>query len=155
MKSIVENLAFDQIYHEHLLYYTVSTIRKLLKRHGLDAFDAYVSPIHGGSVDMYASHEGAYPESHELRAIEQEEERAGANTLEWYHRFAERVQAMKEQTIKFLNEKKPLAKRYTALVHQLRATPPSHWHSVPGLPCREEPDASRTLLTWYAHSPYP
>ena len=110
MKSIVENLAFDQIYHEHLLYYTVSTIRKLLKRHGLDAFDAYVSPIHGGSVIMYASHQGAYPESNELRAIEEAEEQVGANTLEWYHRFAERVQEMKQQTIKFLEEKKAAGK---------------------------------------------
>ncbi|HEY6170465.1 MAG TPA: methyltransferase domain-containing protein, partial [Verrucomicrobiae bacterium] len=43
MKRIVENLAFDQIYHEHLLYYNLATIEKLLNRHGLAMFDAYVS----------------------------------------------------------------------------------------------------------------
>ena len=51
MKRIVDNLAFDQIYHEHLLYYNLETIQKLLARHGLAMFDAYVSPIHGGSDD--------------------------------------------------------------------------------------------------------
>ena len=50
MKSILENLAFDQIYHEHLLYYNLNTIEQLARRHGLALFDAYLSPIHGGSI---------------------------------------------------------------------------------------------------------
>src|SRR6185369_6295751 len=39
MKQIIENLAFDQIYHEHLLYYNLDTIQTLLARHGLAMFD--------------------------------------------------------------------------------------------------------------------
>ena len=39
MKQIVENLAFDQIYHEHLLYYNLETIQALLTQHGLAMFD--------------------------------------------------------------------------------------------------------------------
>jgi SAM-dependent methyltransferase len=35
MKCIMENGAFDQIYHEHLLYYTLTTLQRLLQRHGL------------------------------------------------------------------------------------------------------------------------
>src|SRR2546427_1418445 len=42
MKRIVENMAFDQIYHEHLLYYNLNTIEFLLRRHGLSMFDAYL-----------------------------------------------------------------------------------------------------------------
>lgn len=34
MKRIIDNLAFDQIYHEHLLYYNLNTIEVLLNRHG-------------------------------------------------------------------------------------------------------------------------
>ncbi|TAJ98778.1 MAG: methyltransferase domain-containing protein, partial [Chloroflexota bacterium] len=58
MKRIVENLAFDQIYHEHLLYYNLRPLSTLLKRHGLEMFDAYVSPIHGGSVIAFCGHAG-------------------------------------------------------------------------------------------------
>jgi SAM-dependent methyltransferase len=50
MRSIMENNAFDQIYHEHLLYYSLETIGVLLDRHGLEMFDAYLSPIHGGQM---------------------------------------------------------------------------------------------------------
>ena len=39
MKKIVENLAFDQIYHEHLLYYNLKNIEVLLNRHGLEMLD--------------------------------------------------------------------------------------------------------------------
>ena len=43
MKRIVENLAFDQIYHEHLLYYNLRPLERLLGRHGLALFDAYLA----------------------------------------------------------------------------------------------------------------
>src|SRR5438034_4847864 len=58
MKQIIENLAFDQIYHEHLLYYNLETIQILLARHGLEMFDCYLSPIHGGSIIGFVSHTG-------------------------------------------------------------------------------------------------
>ena len=61
LKRIVENLAFDQIYHEHLLYYNLQTIEVLLNRHGLAMFDAYLSPIHGGSIIGFVTHRGKRP----------------------------------------------------------------------------------------------
>src|SRR5262249_49389470 len=61
MKKIIENLAFDQIYHEHLLYYTLETVETLLQRHGLSMFDAYLAPIHGGSIVGFVAHSGTAP----------------------------------------------------------------------------------------------
>ena len=58
MRKIIDNLAFDQIYHEHLLYYNLMNIDTLLKRHGLALFDAYLAPIHGGSMIGFVSHQG-------------------------------------------------------------------------------------------------
>ena len=67
MKKIIENLAFDQIYHEHLLYYNLETIQVLLERHGLELVDAYLSPIHGGSIIAYVSHKGKSKQSEQLK----------------------------------------------------------------------------------------
>jgi SAM-dependent methyltransferase len=111
MKSIVENLAFDQIYHEHLLYYTVQTIQTLLARHGLEAFDGYLSPIHGGSMILFVSHPSAYEKKERLQALLKAEEESKANSLETYLRFAERVQDMRRQTLAFLEEAKSAGKR--------------------------------------------
>jgi SAM-dependent methyltransferase len=110
MKSIVENLAFDQIYHEHLLYYTVQTIKTLLERHGLEPFDAYLSPIHGGSIVLFAAHEGKRRESKRLAGLLQAEEQAQSNTQENYLKFAARVAQMKSDTISYLDRAKAAGK---------------------------------------------
>lgn len=106
MKNIVENCAFDQIYHEHLLYYTLKTIGTLLRRHGLEMFDCYLSPIHGGSIMGFVSHPGAYPTSDRYKKMLAEEERAQSNSLETYKKFAKRIEKMKAENLEFLQSQK-------------------------------------------------
>jgi hypothetical protein len=48
--TMVEKLNFDGIYHEHLCYYTIDSLSKLLSPYGLRIFDAYYSDIHSGSI---------------------------------------------------------------------------------------------------------
>lgn len=102
MKRIVENDAFDQIYHEHLLYYNVRTVEKLLQRHGLALFDARLDSIHGGSIIAYATHAGKRPRSASLEALAREEDETGANTLAWYRAFEQRVLERKAENRAFL-----------------------------------------------------
>lgn len=106
MKCIVENMAFDQIYHEHLLYYTLQTIEMLLRRHGMEAFDAYLSPIHGGSMMLFASHLGKRKKTERLYQLFKDENAANANELETYQAFSERVEKMKVETLAFLDKAK-------------------------------------------------
>lgn len=110
MKSIMENVAFDQIYHEHLLYYTLKTVNTLLERHGLTLFDATLSPIHGGSIIGYVSHKGAYPVTERLQTLRQAEESAGTNTLEAYQRLADNIERLKEKNVRDLAERKAAGK---------------------------------------------
>jgi 2-polyprenyl-3-methyl-5-hydroxy-6-metoxy-1,4-benzoquinol methylase len=111
MKRIVENLAFDQIYHEHLLYYNLATIERLLNRHGLAMFDAHVSPIHGGSVIGFVTHAGKRPVSDRLAALRQAEAQAGSNELATYHEFARRIERMKAENLAYLDRAKQAGKR--------------------------------------------
>jgi len=84
MKRIVENCAFDQIYHEHLLYYNLQTIEVLLNRHGLAMFDAYLSPIHGGSMIGFVTHKGKRRPSARLQALRQAEQDKKSNEFSTY-----------------------------------------------------------------------
>lgn len=104
MKNIMDNGAFDQIYHEHLLFYTLQTIEYLLNRHGLALFDAYLSPIHGGSVMGFVSHQGKRPPSERLQKMRQEEALSGYNTLEAYAKFAKKIAQVKEVNLSFLEK---------------------------------------------------
>jgi hypothetical protein len=104
MKSIMENGAFDQIYHEHLLYYTLKTINTLLNIHDLEIFDAYLSPIHGGSIIAYATHKGSKPPSLKLQNMLLEEDLSGCNNKEAYLEFAKRIENIKETNLLFLHK---------------------------------------------------
>ncbi|MBI3508855.1 MAG: class I SAM-dependent methyltransferase [Chlamydiia bacterium] len=111
MKKIMENVAFDQIYHEHLLYYTLRTIDVLLKRHGLELFDAELAPIHGGSIMGYVGHIGKRSPSERLLQMKREEEESGCNALDAYRRFAEKIAQLKEKNLAYLQQKKREGKR--------------------------------------------
>ena len=47
--------AFDSFHHEHIAYYTVSSITKVLKKYGLHVFDAEKLKVHGGILRVYVS----------------------------------------------------------------------------------------------------
>jgi SAM-dependent methyltransferase len=111
MKRIVENLAFDQIYHEHLLYYNLQTIEVLLNRHGLEMFDAYLAPIHGGSMISFVTHKGKKQPSSRLLALRQAEIDEKSNEFSTYLEFAERIQQMKAENQAFLETAKQQGKR--------------------------------------------
>ncbi|MHB8727676.1 MAG: methyltransferase domain-containing protein [Sulfuricaulis sp.] len=111
MKSIMENLAFDQIYHEHLLYYTLETIEVLLNRHGFSMFDAYLAPIHGGSIIGFIGHRGSRQPTERLLAMREEERVSGCNTIEAYRKFDQHIKWMKQENLAYLGTAKKAGKR--------------------------------------------
>lgn len=111
MKNIVENLAFDQIYHEHLLYYTLRSIRALLSRHNLEAFDGYWEPIHGGSIILMVGHRGQRPIASRLQALCRQEDDSGINELATYREFARRIAELKQKTLDDLGCRRSHGKR--------------------------------------------
>jgi len=111
MKTAMENCAFDQIYHEHLLYYTLETIEKLLQRHGLSMFDAYLSPIHGGSIMGFVTHSGKKSPSERLKALREQEAASKCNEFPSYLAFAKRVEESKKKNLEYLRSAKAAGKK--------------------------------------------
>jgi len=111
MKRIVENLAFDQIYHEHLLYYNLKNVETLLLRHGLSLFDAYLTPAHGGSMIAYATHKGEKKPSQELLDLFKKEEADKSNEFSTYVEFAKKLEKMKEENLHYLEEARKKGKK--------------------------------------------
>ena len=48
-KNIICKNHYDYIYHEHIFYFTLTSINKVLRKNGLFGFDYFKSPISGGS----------------------------------------------------------------------------------------------------------
>ena len=59
--GLLEKLQYDTIYHEHLRYYSLTSLANLLKMHGLEVFHARSIPTHGGSIRVYAGRQGTRP----------------------------------------------------------------------------------------------
>lgn len=95
--GMIDNTAFDQIYHEHLCYYTLRSIGRLFERHGLEVFEASLVPIHGGSLEVHVARKGRRTVAPSVRTLLDEERRNGLDDIGTYQRFAGRVVTLGEQ----------------------------------------------------------
>jgi hypothetical protein len=57
---LIQTLQYDTIYHEHLRYYSLHSLKFLLEKHGLEIIHAKDIPTHGGSIRVYAARKGKY-----------------------------------------------------------------------------------------------
>jgi len=88
-KVIQEDLHYDSIYHEHLCYFTVKSMEKLLNDFGLHVFDITESPISGGSLVYYAK-KGEVTPSMSVVRYRQAENASKTNEFSQWKDFAAR-----------------------------------------------------------------
>ncbi len=53
--SLVKTLQYDTVYHEHLRYYSLTSLKYLFDMHGLTITHVKRIPTHGGSIRVYAT----------------------------------------------------------------------------------------------------
>lgn len=92
----LDGTEFDQIYHEHLCYFSLTALRALLARHGLEVIDVERVPIHGGSLRVFAAHAGSAPVRESVAALLEVESRRGLDRAEGYRPFVERVGCLRQ-----------------------------------------------------------
>ncbi|WP_198670784.1 class I SAM-dependent methyltransferase [Oceanicella sp. SM1341] len=90
VRDLVEQCAFDTIYHEHVFYYSLTALEPLFERHGLHLNDVTRLPIHGGSLRLRVSR--LRGKSARLLALQEEERLLGIGGLDYYQRFGARVE---------------------------------------------------------------
>jgi len=93
MPSMLRTNAYDTICHEHLEYYSLGVVKKLLESCGLKVLDVQMNAVNGGSFAVTAG-KAEYPLSPNNVVIEwllRQEERMGLGTIEPYKRFATSV----------------------------------------------------------------
>lgn len=57
---LLDTLQYDTVYHEHLRYYSLTSLKHLLEMHDLEVFHARPIPSHGGSIRVYAARRGSH-----------------------------------------------------------------------------------------------
>jgi SAM-dependent methyltransferase len=110
VKDLVDHCEFDTIYHEHLCYFSLTALDRLMARHGLVIHDVERLGIHGGSLRIFVSH--SRPRSERVLALLAEEEKTDLHAF--YSRFASRVNALKVELAATLKELKGKGARIAA-----------------------------------------
>ena len=78
--GLLDTLQYDTIYHEHLRYYSVASLKHLLEMHDLEVFHARPIPSHGGSIRVYAARRGSQTVRDSVRHMLAAEPRGKAMT---------------------------------------------------------------------------
>ena len=96
--------SFDTICHEHLEYYSLSVIKKMLEKHNLKIIDIEFNSINGGSVAVTAAkEESAHTPSNLVAWALSNEMKLGLDTEKPYCDFRDRVMQIKESLIELVD----------------------------------------------------
>lgn len=103
LKLMQEN-QFDTIYHEHFSYFSLITVKKIFKKHGLTLFDVEELRTHGGSLRIYVKHieNNSKNMSKKIHEIINKEIKMGLEKIETYTEFDEKTKKIKRDILTFL-----------------------------------------------------
>ncbi len=106
LADMLQRLEYDTIYHEHLCYFSVTALMRLFSEAGLalDRIDRI--EIHGGSLRLWAKHDGASGHAEFVRHMARQERAAGLTHHGSYQEFARRVERHRGQLLSLLHRLK-------------------------------------------------
>jgi 2-polyprenyl-3-methyl-5-hydroxy-6-metoxy-1,4-benzoquinol methylase len=102
-KKILEETHYDSIYHEHLCYFTLFSMEKLLNLHGLRVFDIWGSPISGGSMVLFID-KGAHKETPIVTEYRVAERKIKLNEFASWKEFANKAAIHKERLVQMIKD---------------------------------------------------
>jgi methylation protein EvaC len=109
--DIVEITSYDQIYDEHVFYFSVTSVQYLFDMHGMQVIDIMPQNVHGGSMRYIVAHKGAFPVSDRVESQIQKEEKLGLHKKEIFDTFRRNVERSRDDLMQALANLKKQGKR--------------------------------------------
>jgi len=121
--DMLSDMTFDLIYHEHLFYYSLTSLCKLLSMHGMEVFDVEHVSSHGGSLRVFVQfRDGPNQVCPSVGEMLSSEKSKGVIKQATYGAFAQKVQEVREELVSYLAELKSEGKRVAAFGYPAKAT---------------------------------
>lgn len=119
---MLQQLAFDNICHEHLEYYSLTALKYLLDSHDFSIVDCQLNDVNGGSFRIYIRKKSAKPESFatapyrdvadfRVASILSHEATLGLSDPKTYADFYKKVCELRDQTVSFMKAEKAKGKK--------------------------------------------
>ena len=104
--DIIEKISYDQIYDEHVFYFSVASVEYLFAQHGLEIIDIKPQNVHGGSMRYIIARKDVYQVSEVVLAQKTREQELGLKDMETYHNFRRNVEASRNTLMTALRDLK-------------------------------------------------
>ncbi|MEO8189938.1 MAG: class I SAM-dependent methyltransferase [Acidobacteriota bacterium] len=91
----LERRHYDNVFHQHLRYYSLRPLRELFSRYEMEIFDVERSDVYGGSITVFAGRRGAHPIHGRVDELERAESAAGLYRNETHEAFTRAVEEKK------------------------------------------------------------
>ena len=88
--DMINDMTFDNIYHEHVMYYTIHSLINLFNKHEMNVYRVEKIPTHGGSIRVYISEEIEIQQS--VIGLINEERKNGIDKLQTMKKFNDKLQ---------------------------------------------------------------
>ena len=97
-RTMLERLEYDTVYHEHLCYFSITSLMRLCEAVGLTVVRVDQVSVHGGSIRVYAGLRERYGEvGADVRALADAERESGLTSLARWQQFARDVATQRAQ----------------------------------------------------------
>ncbi len=109
--DILDQGAFDTVYHEHVSYWALGPMRRLFEQHGMEIVNAERVPLHHGQLRVSVQRQGEGKVQPAVREILEMEDRRGLNNFETFKAFSRDVQRIKSELTKTISDLRQAGKR--------------------------------------------
>jgi 2-polyprenyl-3-methyl-5-hydroxy-6-metoxy-1,4-benzoquinol methylase len=106
--DLIEQVAFDTVYHEHISYWALGPMKRLFAARGMMIVDAERLPLHHGQLRVHVQRQGEGEIRPGVAKVLEQERAAGLDRFETYVQFAYKTERIKKdlhQTLKKLAAK--------------------------------------------------
>ena len=93
--DLVEQVAFDTVYHEHVSYWALGPMQRLFQARGMEVVDAERVPLHHGQLRVHVQRQGEGEAQPGVKEVLAAEKAAGLDRIATYRAFAERALKIK------------------------------------------------------------
>lgn len=114
-QTLIENLEYDTIYHEHLSYLSLKPMVPFFKKHGLEVFDVEKQNIHGGSFRVFVGRPGKHKIEARVASVLKDEAKAGLHSEKVLKKFAADVEKNRAELLWLLRDLKHKGKSIVAV----------------------------------------
>ena len=97
--NTLKDLTFDNIYHEHYNYWSLTSLINFFKQFDAKIFRSEKVDTHGGSIRVYIKKNGKTKIENSVKKMLKEEENFGLKNYQTYKKFGEKVYKIRENVL--------------------------------------------------------